>query len=131
MRTSRLQAVRLLSAVPALALGVTLVAGTAITASGAVARTTWTTRLSSPGNQMLNSISCPTTSDCVAVGDGYATTTNGGATWARASDPRLTGFLDTVTCPSAAFCLATGGFATPEESFENAYTSSNLGRTWH
>jgi photosystem II stability/assembly factor-like uncharacterized protein len=63
-----------------------------------------------------NSISCPTTSDCAALGldaVGITRTTDGGRTWIPATVVAPTGtFVDGIDCPVASTCWAVGGSGT-------------------
>lgn len=75
-------------------------------------------------------ISCPSTSDCVIVGVGALTTTNGGSTWQERSVP--TGELNGVSCPSVGFCVAQGDVtsAVPANTSTDIATSDDGGMTW-
>jgi hypothetical protein len=54
----------------------------------------------------LNSVSCASSSFCVAVdGDGYAVTLTG-ATWSPRNDIDLSAYLTSVSCASGSFCVA-------------------------
>ncbi len=62
----------------------------------------------------LNSVSCPTTSECIAVGQlssgagAIFGTANGGATWSAEAAPAGVGFLYGISCPSTSDCWAVG-----------------------
>jgi len=79
----------------------------------------------------LGSITCPTTSTCLAAGEsalGAATvgrTTDGGSTWSF-SAVRGAYDLDQVTCASASRCLLAGSAGSRGAIF----TSSNSGLSW-
>ncbi len=74
------------------------------------------------GVGILESVSCPTASICVAVGGNapagspggslgtgvVLVSENGGSTWSSAALPPGVGLLDAVTCPTASSCLAAG-----------------------
>ncbi len=96
---------------------------------------TWTRESLPRALFMLNAISCPTSTDCVAVGaTGYAgiaqkdaivTTTDGGAHWTtavRASPAGRAHGLTGVSCPTALRCWAVGPYG--------VLMSSDGGRTW-
>ena len=53
-------------------------------------------------------VSCPSTTDCVAVGNGAAVTTNGGATWTEGASS-APGANMAVSCISASDCMTVGG----------------------
>ena len=96
--------------------------GTATTTSqGPVAATTdnagatWAvSKLSSNESAGLNSVSCGSTTTCVAVGSGSGggveyVTTDGGETWTSPSTPPLgSPSLTSVSCASASDCIAVG-----------------------
>jgi hypothetical protein len=91
---------------------------------------TWTSQSISGSAGPVNSVSCPTTSHCVAVDNQSSlVTTDGGASWAVHSTPvgqynSLTG----VSCASSASCVAvTGAFSAPGL----ALTSADGGVTWN
>jgi hypothetical protein len=84
-------------------------------------------------NSELLSVSCPTSHECIAVGD-YETTSNGfsgfaerwnGSRWALAGlvRPGASAFLDSVSCSSARLCMAVGGY-------EVTTTSLPLAERW-
>jgi len=74
-------------------------------------------------------ISCPSTSDCVIVGFGSLTTTNGGTTWHKHSVP---GELNVVSCPSASVCVAEEDVtsAVPANESTVIATSDDGGSSW-
>jgi hypothetical protein len=66
----------------------------------------------------LDAVSCPSTTDCIAVGDSFtANNTDGlaegwnGSTWSVQSipNPASGGAYTAVSCPSTSWCMATGG----------------------
>jgi hypothetical protein len=59
----------------------------------------------------LSGISCPSTTDCVAIGPLFAERWTGGADWHPESvpDPGSAYYLSSVSCTSPARCLAVGG----------------------
>jgi photosystem II stability/assembly factor-like uncharacterized protein len=76
---------------------------------------TWTvSQLSSNESAGLNSISCGSTTDCVAVGSGSAggveySTADGGSTWASPTTPPPGApSLTSVSCASTSDCIAVG-----------------------
>ncbi|MGA2454225.1 MAG: hypothetical protein ABSG93_11955 [Solirubrobacteraceae bacterium] len=80
-------------------------AGNALTYNGS----SWSAPTSIDGGRVLNSVSCPSSSFCVAVDrPGNALIYSGGAWSAPASIDGGDG-LDSVSCPSASFCMAIGG----------------------
>jgi large repetitive protein len=111
---------------------------------------TWTTFSNLPtftpydpnGTYTINGISCTSALNCVAVGglnlsDGLAqviSTTDGGATWSRSTDPTLSGLEDlfSVSClPGASglpVCSAAG--ASLQAAGPVAVTSVDGGATW-
>jgi len=70
---------------------------------------TWSPQSLPDGNPILSDISCPTTSDCWAVGsDGFLevraavlATTDGGSTWNTQNLPDGIESLNGVSCPTA------------------------------
>ncbi|MGO8870673.1 MAG: Ig-like domain repeat protein, partial [Acidimicrobiales bacterium] len=77
----------------------------------------WTPRTVPAGIGTVSAVSCPSTSDCMAVGfeQGYEgtgsegaaiTTTDGGATWPSSTLPVDTTELTGVSCPAVATCPA-------------------------
>lgn len=72
----------------------------------------------------FESISCPTTSACVATGDGgaVAVTADGGASWTTPGSGTTNNLLG-VSCPTASVCWAVGEGPT-------ALRSANGGTTW-
>ena len=91
----------------------------------------------------LDSISCPSTNVCFAVGlygtavgdygaEGFVvTTTNGGATWTYQTLPSPVSYLSAISCPSTSDCFAAGA-----ETFDTGIVASVIltttdgGRTW-
>jgi photosystem II stability/assembly factor-like uncharacterized protein len=80
---------------------------------------TWTQQRLPSSLQELQAVSCPSVTVCVAVGINVthagstevgtvATTTDGGATWTRQSDPAGFTDLTAVTCPTTRACEAGG-----------------------
>ena len=74
----------------------------------------WQVSASYPVSPNLNAISCPTTSDCFAVGkagsggESILATTDGGATW-NEQTPGSDLELNAISCTSASDCVAVGG----------------------
>ncbi|HEV3132563.1 MAG TPA: Ig-like domain-containing protein [Acidimicrobiales bacterium] len=70
---------------------------------------TWTNPIRPPGFPVLQleGISCPSASDCLAVGPGVISSSDGGATWTKQTIPSGTGVL-AVSCGSSSNCVATG-----------------------
>jgi photosystem II stability/assembly factor-like uncharacterized protein len=78
----------------------------------------------SDNETVLRGVSCPTTSQCVAVGSGgiLVTSSNGGSTWTG----RKSGTTETlrgVSCPTTSDCHAVGDGGT-------VIASTNGGKTW-
>jgi photosystem II stability/assembly factor-like uncharacterized protein len=71
---------------------------------------TWFRQDLPAGTPELLSISCPSVSDCVAVGFGSASwaTTDGGRTWTTQSVPAGVTDLRSVSCPTVSVCEAVG-----------------------
>ena len=74
----------------------------------------------------LTSLSCATTTFCVAINSGVAFTYNG-YHWSQAADvdPHIYG-LNSVSCPTTTFCAAVGGSAGSYTGVEVTYNGS----TW-
>ncbi|HTZ07693.1 MAG TPA: IPT/TIG domain-containing protein [Acidimicrobiales bacterium] len=86
-----------------------------LTATALSACEGWYTQSSSTDGSSLSAISCPTASECVAVGSDAAgdavveETTDAGGRWV-ADTHGVTGLgLDAVSCPDAGHCVAVGG----------------------
>jgi photosystem II stability/assembly factor-like uncharacterized protein len=80
-------------------------------------------------------LSCPSTADCVVVGAGALTTTNGGSTWQKHVFPvgaSLPGELNVVACPSVSFCMAEEDVtsAVPANASTGIATSHDGGVSW-
>ena len=84
----------------------------------------------------LNGISCPSISNCVAVGryngpDGTvpaaATSTDGGLTWTVGSTPDVQHQMTAVSCRTDLECVAVGGTGQVADS---AFLTSDGGSTW-
>lgn len=71
--------------------------------------TSWTAPASIKGSYPVElrfrSVSCPTTTFCIAVGEGEAVTYSAGS-WSQPTSIDATGGLLGVSCPSATFCAA-------------------------
>jgi hypothetical protein len=90
----------LLATVAVLSLGLAVAGATSATAAA-----TWSAPTDIDGSNHLDSVSCPSTSFCVAVdAEGDALNYNG-SSW---SSPSLIGGTDAVSCPSVTFCAAVG-----------------------
>ena len=77
--------------------------------------TQWNPLVSAGAGVFLDSISCGSASDCVAVGtaNSYSVgvilvTTDGGATWTRSTSPSEATELFGVSCPTVDSCIAVG-----------------------
>ena len=83
---------------------------------------------------------CPTTSDCVAVGtQGYSRNTvaissNGGASWSTAKSVPQPSFmqngLNAVSCPTTTRCVAVGSQMGTTQGQDQVLLSGNSGSTW-
>jgi serine protease len=91
----------------------------------------WIQRYSSAGTQSLATVSCPTSTTCVAAAVGTAITRNGGSTWSRYPLVPSVGYIDALSCPTLSFCLAIGGYSYPTQDTQGVFASNDLGRTWH
>ena len=123
-----------------IAISVAIVVGSTAVVAGATSRPaaasvtqTWTDQTSVPGQVAPLAISCPTSSDCIAVGApgrsaGILATTDGGATWATQSIPPGVDYLDGVSCASASDCVAVGG--DDDTGGAAAIVTTNGGATW-
>lgn len=74
-------------------------------------------------------LSCPSTSDCVVVGIGALTTTDGGTTWLEHA---VTGELNVAFCPSVSRCVAEedSTSAVPSHESTTIATSDDGGASW-
>ncbi len=83
----------------------------------------------------LSAISCPTASECIAVGvvssakDVIEETTNGGATWTAQNVPAGTGVLYGISCPTATNCMAVGSTNT-QGGVPIDIVTTNGGSSW-
>ena len=103
------------------------------TVNGIFSRPTQGTKLSDPGRRendqhvSYNSISCPTSSDCVAVGATQgqqgliARTTDGGEDWTTTPEASVPP-LENVNCPTPTNCVAGGDGV--------VLASHNMGASW-
>jgi photosystem II stability/assembly factor-like uncharacterized protein len=115
---------------PAPATGATVIAATA---NGGV---TWKPQLVAGGSTpQLSGVSCPTATDCMAVGSNGAslpgsgvviTTTDGGATWTAAASPPNALVVSSVTCATPSDCTIIVSDGTSTWSAH----SSDFGQTW-
>jgi hypothetical protein len=72
---------------------------------------TWSAGTLPSGVAFLDSVSCASTSDCVAAGLGIGDavySTDGGSTWSSDTLPSEVAFLYSVSCASTSDCFATG-----------------------
>lgn len=90
----------------------------------------WTS-LNSGSDSNLYSLSCPTSSNCYALGTlgpggTILATTNGGATWLV--QPHPDGSLQTIACPTPTSCLAVGNVGLIEATTDGAtWNAQNSG----
>jgi len=92
---------------------------------------TWSTDTLPSSAQDVTSISCPTTSDCLALGfevDGFDVfaTTDGGSTWTAESLPSGASDLNSISCPTNSDCWAAGTSLTGP----SVYATTDGGSTW-
>jgi hypothetical protein len=59
-------------------------------------------------SSQLNGVSCPTSSFCMAVGEGGQALTYDGSSWSSATTIDGTNDLRAVSCPTSSFCAAVG-----------------------
>jgi hypothetical protein len=121
-------------------------AGRAVTAAGSEAAGRWTWSVAKPdpgpdGADTMASVSCPSTSECVAVGSGamgqaeVATGVLARSTWRWATPSVLApdaangGVLTAVSCPTRATCVAVGKDAA-SQAIVTTGTASGTGWTW-
>lgn len=119
------------------------------TESSAVATTTdggrsWVLRARLPSVGILRAVSCASTTDCVAVGEGYTVTgtgqfpsttpwaaifgtTSGGVTWTRHPGPKVVPGLTDVSCASTKDCVAVGWTRSHAAA---VIATTNGGRSW-
>ena len=102
--------------------------------------TSWSEYNSLPSQfAIVTSISCPTSTQCVAVGSGVgsapviAVSTNGGVSWTDANMSSFAnapagGWAWSVSCPSALVCYTVGGSAGPPAAM--AAVSTDGGMEW-
>jgi hypothetical protein len=94
-----------------LAVSVVAAAAVAFAALAALSRPTAFAAPPAPSPVLLGesgqSVSCPTASFCIALGDGSAVTFNG-RSWSRPKNLHTFQGLQSVSCPSSSFCAAVG-----------------------
>lgn len=89
----------------------------------------------------IQSVACPSSTDCYAVGDNsndeYPTdsgiifiSTDGGTTWTSQSDPSGTTTLNDITCPSTTTCYATGANNAINPPAPTVVSTTDGGITW-
>ena len=117
--------------------GVSVVGAGLVTGSPAGATTVptpnWVTQhVVLPTPTELTSVSCPSVSECVAVGASVENTeailrsTDGGATWSGASVPAAAGIETAVSCPSTTVCVTDGLLSTDGGATWTATPSTGL-----
>ena len=142
-RTQRRIASKGLPAVAALLIASALSSFVVVALPGVAAASsppTWTVQQKSSYRAWFNSVSCPTSSSCFAVGrtvEGLSSdgpllyqTTNGGTTWVNdtASLPPGIHRLYDVSCVSASFCEAVGDGVT--DRVGNSYYEYGVALSW-
>ncbi len=87
----------------------------------------------------LDAVSCPTASQCVAVGASYAGGTSSwtplleqltSGTWSTSSTGLTSGFLTGVSCPSTTWCTAVGSTTAAAVPGARPLVASWSGTTW-
>ena len=69
----------------------------------------WTQQTPPGGTSQLNSVSCPNTSQCFAVGvDSVLASSNAGHTWSTVPSPSDVSGLNGISCPTTSDCTAVG-----------------------
>ena len=97
---------------------------------------TWTRQTTPASANLVEGVSCPTTTTCEAVGYGgngmALRTVNGGSTWSAQTLPSSVQDLSGVACPTAGVCVSVGQNAVDAGSREVGVlvTTSNGGHTW-
>lgn len=96
--------------------------------------TSWTlATLPSADIPGLNDVACPTTNECVAVGDAILTSNDGGQTWSRQTVPNGMDGVKSIACPSSNVCIAIGpnasGVSNPSSGADEVI-STDGGSTW-
>jgi photosystem II stability/assembly factor-like uncharacterized protein len=91
---------------------------------------TWFRQHLPAGTPELRSVSCPSVSDCMAVGFGSASwaTTDGGKTWTQQPAPAGVADLRSVSCPAVFICEAVGE---SPDSTAVALRTTDGGATWN
>ncbi len=89
----------------------------------------WSTQVSTSNDWLLLGISCPSTTDCLAVGYSERTndgvlekTSNAGASWSADSTLSPGTPLVSISCPSITTCVAVGG--------SEALVTNDAGESW-
>ncbi len=94
---------------------------------------TWKLGSTPQGMPPLFSVSCPTATDCIAVGSTSAaeivTTSDGGATWTAVKSPPGTSAVLGVSCSAGEYCSMVGMAGSPG-SVPVAMGTTDGGRTW-
>jgi photosystem II stability/assembly factor-like uncharacterized protein len=92
----------------------------------------WNVGTMSEGEPQLDGVNCPSSSDCVAVGDGVTATSNdGGNSWTSNAIPTANTTLLGVSCASTSTCVSVG--VTPGNNGPyggQVLLSSDGGTTW-
>ena len=98
-----------------------------------------------PGVQHLSSVSCPTASDCVAVGAvsstggsggqsasvaGTVVTTDGGTSWSLHEASIGLVYFQAVSCFSASYCMAVGDTSINGTTGSATFVSTDGGSSW-
>jgi photosystem II stability/assembly factor-like uncharacterized protein len=109
---------------------------TVIVATKNGGRTWRAQRVTGGSTPQLSGVSCPTPTDCIAVGSNGGSlpgsgivlaTTNAGATWSPVTAPTGALAVVSVACSSVSECLA----VVNDGSLVWSATSSDFGQTWH
>ena len=125
-RTTRTLA---LGVVALVALGSVVTGLGASDVAGAASPANWSTVPVPSGTGTLYGVTCPTSSECFAVGNGgfILKSIDGGTTWASQTTPVPVSLLQAITCPSASDCFAVGQF---NDATGVILATTNGGTTW-
>lgn len=96
----------------------------------------WVTQPTSGLAGLLAGVSCPSTSNCVSVGETHhgrgivLVTHNGGTSWSAQPIPSGVGLLKAVACPSPSECIAVGFAGSPPTYLGTILKTTNGGTSW-
>jgi hypothetical protein len=94
---------------------------------------TWQAASVPPGTEGIGAVACPTSTNCIAVGDSLLVSHDGGATWTATTAPKGISQLRTISCSTATQCVAIG--PNPQGVFNpnvpaDAVETTDGGNTW-